>query len=241
MTDKLSEEALNTRRGWIADIARDVFLSTFAVVVQDTPLFGSIQSDGIQSPEKGIASSSIPIKSSQSTTPGIPSSPASVSSVATPDEAMQRLRLLSPEVNSGSMGSAKSSSVLSYWPKERGVGTQDYVSSVAIASDRQFDEARQRLQRIEHRRRTQAEKYKLPAFKRPTPATAFRPSLQPERLPVIEQQPVPAQAMSSQQQVPDSSQSQGPFGPSVTMSQPVAGMFGDRKKTKKAKRKSGFR
>jgi hypothetical protein len=39
-----------------------------------------------------------------------------------------------------------------------------------------------------------------------------------------------------------SSQSQGGFGPTVTMSQPIAGAFGDRKKAKKtAKKKSGFR
>jgi RNA polymerase I-specific transcription initiation factor RRN6 len=60
-------------------------------------------------------------------------------------------------------------------------------------------------------------------------------------LPPMPAAPVPAQIMSSQQGAPGSSQSQGLFGPSIAMSQPVSGIFGDRKKAKKNKRKSGFR
>ncbi|KAJ4173152.1 hypothetical protein NW754_012161 [Fusarium falciforme] len=146
------------------------------------------------------------------------------------------------------MASAKQSSVLSYWPTERGVGTEDYVSSVAVASDKKFDDARQRLQRIETKRKAHAEKYKLPAFMRQggssQRATQGSSQVRPPAdegtsLPALPAQPV--QIMSSQQRVPESSQSQGLLGPAFTMSQPVSGVFGDRKKVKKGKRKSGFR
>ncbi|KPM43393.1 hypothetical protein AK830_g3201 [Neonectria ditissima] len=240
---RLSEDSVEARRGWVADLAREVFLATAGVMVQDTRLLG------VGSSESALHSSqnrwdSIPIKSSQSIGSSIPSSPVSTS-INAEDAAIRRLRLLALSLVPGKMVSAKSSSVLAHWPTERGVSTDDYVSSVAVASDRQFDEARQRLQKIETRRKAHAEKYKVPAFMRQGSSQVSRrkaeapdlPALptQPKRVPVIQQ------ALSSQQRVPESSQSVGLSGPSVTMSQPVPGMFGDRKKAKKAKKRSGFR
>ena len=66
----------------------------------------------------------------------------------------------------------------------------------------------------------------------------MRPEKATPGLPLIQQQQ--QYTMSSQMQVPNSSQTQGFGTPTVTMSQPVAGAFGERKKAKKGKRKSGF-
>jgi RNA polymerase I-specific transcription initiation factor RRN6 len=170
------------------------------------------------------------------------------------DAAFRRLQLLAPSLRSDATGIPKPSNVLSYWPSERGLDTSDYISSVAVASDRQFDEARQRLQRIEARRKAHAEKYRRPAFMRqgfPSDPAAD-PGQDPrsgsgsgssQQLPVLQPQvqvrtamPAPTQIMSSQQP-PTSSQT----GPPIAMSQPAPGAFGDRKKAKKAKKKSGFR
>ncbi|KAF7544354.1 hypothetical protein G7Z17_g10008 [Cylindrodendrum hubeiense] len=237
---KLSEQSEEARRGWVADLARECFLASSGVMVQDITLFGaSNQDDAVNSQQNRL--DSVLIKSSQSVTPSIPSSPVSTTSVSTNDAAIRRLQLLAPSINSEKMASANPSSVLSYWPTERGISTDDYVSSVAVASDKKFDVARQRLHKIETRRKAHAEKYKLPAFMRQGASQRGRRKDDATELP---SQPAPApamQIMSSQQRVPESSQSMGLAGPSVTMSQPVAGLFGDRKKVKKAKRKSGFR
>ncbi|KAK7423920.1 hypothetical protein QQX98_000792 [Neonectria punicea] len=251
---RISEAGGEARRGWVADLAREAFLATSGVMVQDTRLLG-VGSDDNALDSSQYRSSSVAIKSSQSVGSGIPSSPVSFTSTNADDAAIRRLQLLAPSLVPDRMRSAKPSSVLSYWPTERGVSTEDYVSSVAVASDKQFDAARQRLQKIESRRKAQAEKYKVPAFMRQGVSQVSRrkaeapelPALpkQPRQVPALPKQPrqVPAihQALSSQQRVPESSQSMSFPGPSVTMSQPVPGMFGDRKKAKKAKRKSGFR
>lgn len=125
----------------------------------------------------------------------------------------------------------KQASILSYWPTERGIDTKDYISSIAVASDKQFDESRERLRKREAKRKAQ-EKFKRPAFMR----QGF-PSEERRKDEQLGTQPGPAQILSSQV-VPPSSQIQGQ---PVTMSQPVAGAFGDRKKVKKGKKKSGFR
>ncbi|KAJ4261574.1 hypothetical protein NW762_007005 [Fusarium torreyae] len=247
---RLPEEEEEIRRGWIADLAKDMFLATAGVMVQDMPLLGPANQGGDEE-RQPTQSSAIRIKSSQTSEAGIPSSPLSTTSNTTSDAAIRRLQLLAPSLRLDKMESAKQSSVLSHWPTERGVSTDDYISSVAIASDRKFDEARLRLQRIENKRKAQADKYKLPRkslSQKPgrgpfvPQSSQMRPQREePTDLPPLPAAPAPAQIMSSQQGVPGSSQSQGLLGPSFTMSQPVSGIFGDRKKAKKAKRKSGFR
>jgi RNA polymerase I-specific transcription initiation factor RRN6 len=254
---RIPQQEEEIRRGWIADLAKDMFLATAGVMVQDMPLLGpaSKEEDGRIQPTQ---SSVIRIKSSQSSEGGIPSSPPSATPNSTNDAAVRRLQLLAPSLRLDKMANAKQSNVLSYWPTERGVSTDDYMSSVAIASDRKFDEARLRLQRIENKRKAQNDRYKLPPFMREgrepkamktsVRTTAGNPMSSPMRprreepmaLPPISVAPTP-QTMSSQQGIPSSSQSQGLFGPSFAMSQPVSGIFGDRKKAKKNKRKSGFR
>lgn len=244
-------------RGWIADLAKDMFLATAGVMVQDVPLLGpaSREEGGRTQPTQ---SSVVRIKSSQSSEGGIPSSPLSATPNNTDDAAIRRLQLLAPSLRLDKMENVKPSNVLSYWPTERGVSTDDYISSVAVATDRKFDDARSRLQRIESKRKAQNDKYKLPPFMRDgrdpkairtsARTTAGNPMSSPMRprreeamaLPPISVAPTP-QTMSSQQGIPSSSQSQGLFGPSFAMSQPVSGIFGDRKKAKKNKRKSGFR
>ncbi|KAM5374670.1 hypothetical protein ACJZ2D_006448 [Fusarium nematophilum] len=244
---RLSEEDEETRRGWVADLAKDMFLATAGVMVQDTPLLGP-PSQGDNEERQQSQPSSVRIKSSQSSDPVIPSSPVSTASNAADDAAIRRLQLLAPSIRLDKMASAKQSSVLSYWPTERGVGTENYISSVAEASDRKFDDARQRLQKIENKRKAQAEKYKLPPFMRQggesRRATQGSSQVRPQRDEAMELPDLPppsAQVLSSQPRFPESSQSQGVLGPLFPMSQPVAGAFGDRKKAKKGKRKSGFR
>lgn len=244
---RLSEEDQEVRRGWIAELAREVFLSNYGVMVQDTRLLGpgsmetaqdsQSQSQGPSQSQRRI-SNSIPIKSSQSSAPSISSSPPASAAIDAPDPAVQRLQLLAPSLRLDKMKSAKQSSVLSHWPSEPGASTQDYVSSVAVASDKKFDDARERLRRIEARRKAHAEKYRLPAFMRQGMSQNSNSRVRIEEPPPT--QPVPMQTVSSQA-MPRSSQSQGVLGPSFAMSQPVSGVFGDRKKVKKAKRKSGFR
>ncbi|CAM1510440.1 Fc.00g007750.m01.CDS01 [Cosmosporella sp. VM-42] len=242
---RLSDQDLQIRRRWVAEIAREVFLSSYGVMVQDTRLLGSGDSEAVGESQMHIPNP-VPIKSSQSSAaPSIASSPPAGMSASIPDAAFQRLRLLAPSLRLDKMSSAKQSTVLSYWPSEGGVGTQNYVSSVAIASDKKFDEARQRLQRIEGRRKAQAEKYKLPALRRrgfPESQGHSQKDSRNRDTGALPTQPVPMplHAMSSQY-IPNSSQSQGFVGPSVAMSQPMPGAFGDRKKGKKGKRKSGFR
>ncbi|CAG7558465.1 unnamed protein product [Fusarium equiseti] len=252
------------RRGWIADLARDMFLATAGVMVQDTPLLGPASQGGDER-NQPIHSSAMRIQSSQSSHGGIPSSPLSTTSDTASDDAIRRLQLLAPSLRLDKMESVKQSSVLSHWPTERGVSTDDYISSVAIASDKKFDDARSRLRRIESKRKAHAEKYKLPPAMRqsgvstpknkqsqsqirtgglggPPRSSQMLPQREdPTELPPMPAAPTPAQFMSSQQGAPSSSQSQGIFGPSIAMSQPVSGIFGDRKKNKKPKRKSGFR
>ncbi|ENH72538.1 hypothetical protein FOC1_g10013195 [Fusarium oxysporum f. sp. cubense race 1] len=254
---RIPQQEEEIRRGWIADLAKDMFLATAGVMVQDMPLLGPIsqEEDGRTQPTQ---SSVVRINSSQSSEGGIPSSPLSATPNIANDAAIRRLQLLAPSLRLDKMENAKQSNVLSYWPTERGVSIDDYMSSVAIASDRKFDEARLRLQRIENKRKAQNDKYKLPPFMREgrdpkaiktsVRTTAGNPISSPMRprreepmaLPPISVAPTP-QTMSSQQGIPSSSQSQGLFGPSFAMSQPVSGIFGDRKKAKKNKRKSGFR
>ncbi|KAM5379883.1 hypothetical protein ACJA88_005311 [Fusarium oxysporum] len=253
---RIPQQEEEIRRGWIADLAKDMFLATAGVMVQDMPLLGPIsqEEDGRTQPTQ---SSVVRINSSQSSEGGIPSSPLSATPNIANDAAIRRLQLLAPSLRLDKMENAKQSNVLSYWPTERGVSTDDYMSSVAIASDRKFDEARLRLQRIENKRKAQNDKYKLPPFMREgrdpkaiktsVRTTAGNPISSPMRprreepmaLPPISVAPTP-QTMSSQQGIPSSSQSQGLFGPSFAMSQPVSGIFGDRKKAKKNKRKMQF-
>ncbi|CAG2005696.1 unnamed protein product [Fusarium graminearum] len=239
---RLPEEEEEIRRGWIADLAKDMFLATAGVMVQDMPLLGTASQGGDERAPP-TQSSAMQIRSSQTWDGGIPSSPPSTTANITSDSAIRRLQLLAPSLQLDKMETAKQSSVLSRWPTERGVTTDDYISSVAIASDRKFEDARLRLQRLENKRKAHAEKYRLPPAMRPggesTPkakkaqirtgtlgAPPRSSQMRPQRedlaeLPPMPAAPTPAQFMSSQQGMPSSSQSQGFFGPSIAMSQPL--------------------
>lgn len=234
--ESLPEETQRARQHWVDELSKAVFLSSYGIMVQDVLLFGPNNIDKL---EDGQIFPATPLahQSSQRSARVSSSSPApsSLGSDA-PDAAFQRLQLLAPTIKPGVIGSLKQSKVLSYWPAERGVGVEDYISSVAIATDEKFSYAKQRLQRIEAKRKAQSEKYKRPAFMRQGFPASEGPGEETSILDMS--RPPPVQIMSSQQGAPSSSQA---FGPSVTMSQPVAGAFGDRKKSKKAKRKSGFR
>jgi RNA polymerase I-specific transcription initiation factor RRN6 len=235
--DKLDEVEVQSRSASVAELARDVYLATRGVVIQDVPLFGELPTVPSRQQSREVRSSSIAIKSSQPSSPNISSSPP-VPSTPEHDAVFQRLELLAPGIKPGKLGTLKEAAVLSYWPKERGIDTQNYVSSVAIASEEKFDGARQRVRQREMKRKALAEKYKLPEFLKQGESSASK-SRQRESLSTIPiRTAAPMQIMSSQQG-PASSQSQG-FA-DVTMSQPVSGAFGDRKKSKKPKKKSGFR
>ncbi|XP_044723931.1 RNA polymerase i-specific transcription-initiation factor domain-containing protein [Hirsutella rhossiliensis] len=232
----LSEELEQVWNIWVSEVVRDVFLSSYGAMVQDVPLLGA------GSPKAGDEDKSTAYPSQLSSrspriTPSSqlePSSSASLPSTSA-DSAMQRLKLLTTSLEPAKLGNAKCPKFFSYWPTERGVDTRDYVSSVAISTEEKFQDAKDRLQRREAKRKALAERYKRPAFMRQGFPMSDGPGQDAASLPL---RPPPMQIMSSQQAAPESSQTQGPW---VTMSQPVAGAFGDRKKGKKGKRKSGFR
>lgn len=224
VADKLPKDLQQRRRVWVLELARDLFLSTCGVMVQDVPLLGPVDPDAMKDTQRSVPSSTS-IPSSPAASQSIASSPPVSTATSPPDAAFQRLQLLSPSLRPGKLGAIKQASILAYWPTERGVDTKEYISSVAAASDRQFDDARARLRKMEAKRKAQSEKYRRPAFMR----QGFQESSAGEQ--------APAHALSSQL-APPSSQTQGV---PVTMSQPVSGAFGDRKKVKKGKRKSGFR
>ena len=226
---KLSPQLQNQRKVWVAEVARDLFLSSYAVMIQDVTVLGPGPHDEANH-STAPSSSAIP-----------PSSPASIRSTppaASPskprsDGAIDRLQLLAGPMEPGDLGSTKSLDLLSYWPTKRGVDTQNYISSVSLATDDKFREARERLQRKEARLKSHVDKFRRMSAKR----QSMGPS---DDAVAISPRPPPVQIMSSQQ-MPSSSQSQGPSVPPLAMSQPTSGAFGDRKKTKKPKRKSGFR
>ena len=220
----------------IAGLVREIFLSTRAVLIQDVPLFSTgTEPSAAESPQKAWSSQAF--KSSPSTA-RIQSSPPPSEAAAEPQQrAFQRLQLLAPSLDPGAMATRKKPTVLSYLPTERGVDTSDYVSSVAMANERRFDDARQRVQRMEAKRKAHSEKYRRPAFMRQGFPEAESSSRAESKQPVVHHS-----GPRSSPQPGMSSQSQGPFGSLITMSQPAAGPFGDRKKVKKVKKKkSGFR
>ncbi|RCI16487.1 hypothetical protein L249_3274 [Ophiocordyceps polyrhachis-furcata BCC 54312] len=214
--DKFSQEIQRIRQGWVREIAWDVFLSSHGVMVQDVLLFGPHDSVAQKKTESIELSSQMPrIQSSSPVTqpPEAGSAPL--------DGACRRLKLLAPSLNAEQLGTVKTPKLLSYWPEERGVGTDNYQSSVKLAEEEKFRGAKERLQRKIARRQAFMDKYKRPAFTREAASVSTG-------LGHVMSSPPPALASS---QV---------LGPRVTMSQPTTGPYGHRK-AKKAKRISGFR
>ncbi|GAB0137248.1 hypothetical protein EsDP_00005522 [Epichloe bromicola] len=239
--NSLPSEMHHIRHVWVADVARDFFLSSYGFMVQHVCLVGTDTSDDVENQHPDdLSQSSQPRQRS----PRIAaSSPAeSMPSQEVTDAAFQRLRLLAPTLEPGTLGSLRPPKTLSYWPTERGVDTGGYVSSVAVAEEARVSHIKERLIRVETRRRARAERYKLPPFTRQGFPASDNVG-EDDSVPEMRRQP-PMQIMSSQQRGLDSSQSLGVSGPSVTMSQPVSGVFGGvfgGRKSKKGKRKSGFR
>lgn len=245
----LPQEMQLVRLIWVCEVARDFYLSSYGCLVQDVPLLEPFLEGGASSDAERHADDDITQQSShRSTQPDIKvaaSSPAEpvpslgANEAAEPvDAAFQRLRLLCPTLTPGALGPLKPPKVLSYWPSERGVDTDGYISSVALAEEAKFSHIKERRRRVESRKRAQSEKYKLPPMRR----SAGETKREEDNFVDLTQRRAPAtQIMSSQQAGPGSSQSFMVAGPSVAMSQPVSGVFGDRKVVKKGKRKSGFR
>lgn len=225
-------------RNHAMEVAAAIFLSTRGVMVPSVALNPATGAESTYQSSQPTQSSFTNVGSSQATTMSIPSSPAVFGTTA-PDEAVQRLQLLAPSLQPGKLGALKEDRIIKRWPVERGVGTQEYRSSVAIATEKQFDELRQRKQRGETRKKALAERYKrLSGIGSSAAGGRAAPS---DAVGIYSTPAGPAQIMSSQAGGPVSSQSQGPFFSQVAMSQPVAGAFGDRKKAKKSKKRSGFR
>lgn len=296
----LSNELQTIRQIWACELAKDIFLSSYGIMIQDTPVLGPQATQDVEmSHSQPMLPSSQPTlpNSSQTAPPSspIPSRASSRSPQPETDDAINRLRLLAVSVKHNPELS-KPASVLSFWPTQRGVDTANYVSSVTLASEDKFKTVREKKQQREAKRKSQIDKFRRQSIMRagegqfgtsesPIPFTSggshmpfrgspFRPMqpggvgtpmapgssmatpvrhkgtpmrpegtpMRPEKatpgLPLIQQQQ--QYTMSSQMQVPNSSQTQGFGTPTVTMSQPVAGAFGERKKAKKGKRKSGF-
>jgi hypothetical protein len=236
----------------IVKLVSDCFLSTQGFVIQDVPMFGTIEeaAEEPESQEPDRMSTSQAARSSQSPGRIRSSSPASILPPEKLQAQFRRLQLLAPSLKPGKLATKAPPKVLSYWPTERNADLGSYVSSVATESDSKFDDVRQRLQRAEARKKAQADKIKRPMAARQRsapgpPPESSGPRVQASQVDVgFRSSPQPA--MSSQSQAPSQAPSQfrgGGFGSLVTMSQPTAGAFGDRKKVKKAakKKRSGFR
>lgn len=230
----ISEDMQRVRRGWVTELAREAFLSSYGIMFQNIPVLGPASSEAAEEENHKSRAGSLTLSSqitapSRSNSRDIGSSPASSPAASTvssdADGAIQRLRLLAQSLDTEKVDVSKRSKILSYWPKERGVDLNDYVSSLARANEELFRDAKERLRRKEAKRKAQTEKFKRPAF--------MRQGL-PEINPMAPMRPQPMQIMSSQA-APTATQTQVPI---MAMSQPVPGMFGDRKKKKK--RKIGF-
>lgn len=213
--DDLPSEAQQSRTMWIEELAMEMFLSSWGVLSKKMPLFGAddeAMSSQFQEPPSSQPTSSQPSSSQPNS--------------STPDPAFQRLSLLAPTLQPGTLGGMRPASTLSHWPTEHGVDPNDYISSVARATDSQFDDARQRLQRIEAKKAAQRAKFKRPSLGGDVQSSPAQPG------------PSLSQVVPSSQV--RSSQSQGPGG--ITASQPTVGVSGDTKKKKaKVKKRSGFR
>lgn len=226
---RLSEEVQDIRRSWVAEVARNMLFSSYGVLIQDVPVFGPqnlevSQGHSSRAPASSALLTSSPRSSQFSQEP---------ESTGGTDGAISRLRLLAPSLASMDVTS-KPHSLLSYWPAERGHDTDSYVSTVAVAADDKFRDVRERLQRKEAKRRSHVDKFRRQSMMRQSIGRG-----QDEEPRGSSPGPTRVQVMSSQTG-PSSSQTQAPSMPPLTMSQPVSGAFGARKK-KKPKRKSGFR
>ncbi|KAG6032107.1 hypothetical protein E4U41_007310 [Claviceps citrina] len=225
-TSSFTQEMHDIRYIWVCEVARDFLLSSYGFTLQDVPL---LQPDSSNAAEGCHADDVSPQQSDAG------------------DAVFQRLRLVAPTLEPGTLGSLKAARILSYWPTGRGVEVGDYVSSVAVAEEAKFAHIKERRRRVESRMRAQSEKYKIPPFRRqgfPPAGNGMRRDQDDAVTDTQQRQrrPPPMQIMSSQQAVPDSSQSiGGGAGPSVSMTQPVSGVFGTRRMVKKGKKKSGFR
>lgn len=228
---RLTEEVQNKREAWVAEVARNMLFSSYGVLIQDVPVFGPQNSEASQ----GYSNRGPPSSAVFSSSPRSSQMSHVTESTTGSEGAIARLRLLAPSLGLTELTTSKSHNLLSYWPAERGQDTDDYVSTVAVASDDKFRDARERLQRKEAKRRSHVEEFRRQSIMRQSMGRSRDdeprgPSPGPARV----------QIMSSQAG-PSSSQTQGPSVPPVTMSQPVSGAFGARKKKTKPKRKSGFR
>ncbi|EHK46464.1 uncharacterized protein TrAtP1_005590 [Trichoderma atroviride] len=231
----MSEDMQRVRRIWVTELAREAFLSSYGIMFQNIPVLGPASSEvaeeeGYESRAKSLTLSSQVAAPSRSSSRDIGSSPVSSPAASTvspdADEAIQRLRLLAQSLDTNRLDASKRSRILAYWPKERGVDPNDYVSSLARANEELFRDAKERLKRKEAKRKAHTEKFKRPAF--------MRQGL-PEINPMAPMRPQPMQIMSSQA-APAATQTQMP----MAMSQPVRGTYGDRQKKKK-KKIMGFR
>ncbi|KAK8146118.1 hypothetical protein G3M48_003577 [Beauveria asiatica] len=228
---RITNDVQEARKAWVAEVARNILFSSYGVLIQDVPVFGPQTLEESQTTSREPASSAMLTSSPRSSQ----LSPAPSDSNDGSDGALSRLRLLAPSLAAAEVVSSKSHNLLSYWPTERGHDPKYYVSTVAIATDDKFRDARERLQRKEAKRRSHVEKFRRQSMMRQSMGhdredEGMGSSPGPMRM----------QHMSSQAG-PSSSQTQAPSMPPLTMSQPVSGAFGARKKKSKLKRKSGFR
>ncbi|KAK1979983.1 RNA polymerase I-specific transcription initiation factor RRN6-like protein [Colletotrichum cereale] len=216
---------------------------------------------GARSQPPDIPSSSIPF-SFPSSGPLFQSSAASPNSTPPrpplppppPSTALQRLSMLAQDLNTADPP-AHQHSVLSYWPTNRGVGTDGYISSVLASSTKHMDAINERRQRAESRRRKRRSQLLGPSASAGASSQPYGtqdewedsgPATGPESAPAAATQPLPKMAppVIGSSQVPPvvvpSSQAFFSSQMPQVMSQPVMGRHAMRSPGKKKKRKSGF-
>lgn len=233
---RIADEIQEQRKAWIAEVARNILFSSYGVLVQDVPVFGPQSPEASQQPSREPASSAILTSSPPSSQPS--QVPSSFADDSDSDGAIARLRLLAPSLTTTDLAASKPHSLLSYWPAERGHDPESYVSTVAVAADDKFRYAREKLQKKEAKRRSHVDKFRRQSMMR---QSMGRDRDREDDFMGSSPGPMRVQPMSSQVGGLSSSQTQAPSMPPLTMSQPVSGAFGARKKKTKTKRKSGFR
>ncbi|PHH64024.1 hypothetical protein CDD81_5129 [Ophiocordyceps australis] len=226
--NKLPAQMQLTRKAWVSEIAVDLFLSGHGAMVQDVDLFGvgSVASDHdrhksmvADSQPRTHSTQTLPL-SSQASQPwtGTGTATSSSSSCESQDAALKCLELLVASIDAKKVTAAKPSKCLSLWPtKGETEKPDDYKSSIALKEDEVEQVWREKRRQHEARR---AKRQRLHG--RPEMMTAKGEEQVSSCVRIAASQMGEVQVPSSQVE-----------GPVVTMSQPVSGVFGKRKRGKK--------
>jgi hypothetical protein len=231
-------------RNCLAETAWAVTMASYGIMVQNTPLSGigdtSVRTrKNTEDDNPSTRIQPVPPSSPVSrVTPVSAGSPASATETAEAGEVLARLRLLVVSINPRSYIVKKSSKLIRHWPATRGVPTDDYTSSIAEMTESQFAEIKRKRQ-ISQERRDQRHASRQLQLSQDESAGWPASSQVYSELPPPRMSSPTIEIRTSQPTIPSSN----PNLFAQTMSQPVAGLHGQRlpQKQKPAKKRAGFR